>query len=143
MKKILILIIFLLIICFSSLTFASEKTIKKDTYLFKIASYKIGKNWTKKHTAYQILFTAITVIDWGQTLHISKRPDRYRETNEILGSHPSRNKVNTLIPLGIVTHTTISFLLPPTYREIWQLIWIGIEIQAVQSNFSIGVKIDF
>ena len=95
---------------------------------------------------------AVTCIDWGQTRYISTHGNQYYENNPILGRHPSLDKVNTLVPLGIIGHAVIAAALPKHYtifgfdvhpRLIWQGVWIGIEIDAVASNFKTGIKYEF
>lgn len=115
-------------------------------------------DWTKMDTALQTAFVAATVADWAQTRQISSQPEfsrpadrtirsytqtRYREMNPILGEHPSTRAVNTYFVTYIITHTTISYLLPKPYRTIWQSVFVGVEIAYVRSNYNIGLKIKF
>ena len=103
---------------------------------------KRGK-WTKKDTAYQLTFTALTLADWGQTRHTAQNPDKFYEKNPILGKHPSTGKVDLYFASCILGHSIISYLLPEKPRRIWQNFWIAIESYCVISNNTIGVKIDF
>lgn len=109
-------------------------------------------NWTKEDTVYQAAFVTTALADWGQTLYISKNPDRFYETNRLLGEHPSTADVNTYFPLAILAHTGVAIVLPSKMkildyefnpRRIWQAVWIGVESFYVARNASIGVKIDF
>lgn len=106
-------------------------------------AYTFGDNWTKENTNLQAAFVAVAVADWGQTLCIANNPDRFYETNPLLGIHPSRGRVNTYFPIVIGLHTAVAVALPPTYRRWWQLIWIGIETGTIMNNASMGIKLDF
>lgn len=99
--------------------------------------------WTQEDTKYQTAFIMTALVDWGQTLYIARNPDEYEENNRILGSHPSRDKVNMYFPIAIGLHTAVAVALPKDYRRVWQLIWIGIETGMIVHNASIGIKVDF
>jgi hypothetical protein len=86
----------------------------------------------------QLAYTMATMIDWKQTLNIVK-DDRYYEINPILGKHPSRERVNTLIPLGIAAHWLIAWWLPKEYRATWQGGWLLVETTAIVHNYSVGL----
>lgn len=91
----------------------------------------------------QALFTGICLMDWSQTIEISRNPQKYHETNMALGKHPSEKRVNTLIPAGIISHALITWAIPKEWRPYWQYIWIGIEIDAVHTNLRSGIAIKF
>jgi len=96
-----------------------------------------------KEAVAQTIFTGICIWDWTQTLHISRHPEKYREVEFSLGDHPSKARVNTLIPLGIVSHGLVTWALPHKYRPYWQYVWIGIEANAVYTNYRSGIRISF
>jgi hypothetical protein len=111
-------------------------------------AYTFGENWTKEDTAYQAAFVTLATVDWMQTRWMVKHDWQwdgkgYCELNPFLGSHPSEGKINTMIPLGIITHTLIAIALPPKARRIWQGLFIIGEIGAIGNNASAGVKLDF
>lgn len=99
--------------------------------------------WTKTDTTFQIAYTTLHVMDWGQTLDISKNTEKWHETNPILGRHPSCEKVNYYFATTLIGHTAIAYILPKDYRRIWQMVWIGIEAGYVIHNASIGIKMRF
>ena len=104
-----------------------------------MTEYRFAKKWTKTDTALEMTYIGLTLIDWGQTRCIVK--ENYEETNIILGKHPSMEKVDTLIPLGIAAHAVLAGALPPKYRRYWQVFWIGVEGSAVLHNYNIGLRI--
>ena len=99
--------------------------------------------WTRADTYREVAYVIITTADWSQTLQSADHPEKWTEMNPILGKHPSRSRVNTLIPLGMVLHAGIAYILPRPYREWWQYAWIGIETAAVGKNLSVGIGIGF
>lgn len=106
-------------------------------------AYKFADNWTKTDTAYQGVVITALAVDMGQTLYISKNPNKYYEMNPLLGKHPSQDKVIGYFLGGMIAHTAFAMALPPTYRRIWQYVFIGIEGLVIGRNYSIGVGIDF
>ena len=112
------------------------------------AEYKFAENWTKTDTAYQATFLAITAVDWMQTRWMAKNDwqwdgEYHHESNPILGDYPDSKRVDTLVPLGMLAHTIVSMALPPDYRRIWQVLWIGVEGYCVTTNYSAGVHLEF
>ena len=107
------------------------------------ASFDIRPDpWTREQILLQGAATALTLIDWRQTLYIEENPDKYFETNFILGKHPSEGRINTYFALVtggkiLATH----YLIPTEWREWWLGANIVIEGYYVHGNFKIGVKI--
>lgn len=88
-------------------------------------------------------FVGLAVLDWNQTLQIAKHPDRYSETNPVIGHHPSTERVNLLMPAGIVLHALVTYALPRKYRPFWQYVWIGEETACVYQNWKSGLTVRF
>lgn len=104
--------------------------------------------WTSTDTAMQITYTVLHVIDWGQTLDVSKHPIRAggvpaSETNPVLGKHPSVGAVNTYMASTLAGHAVASYLLPGKWRTAWQVAGIGIEAYVVGRNYSLGFHATF
>ena len=102
-----------------------------------------ASDWTKADTVRELTFAALVVVDWGQTLNIADHPTKHKEYNPILGRHPSRGDVNLYMPLAIIVHGTVSYLLPQKYRKWWQYITIGTEAVTISHNFSLGIGVTF
>ncbi len=108
--------------------------------------------WDGTDTALQTLFITATVMDMTQTLHAFRhRQVRYEESNPLLGRNPSVGRINAVIPTSIIAHTAIAVVLPKEMdlfgetihpRAIWQCFWIGVELEAVQHNRSIGLGLN-
>lgn len=114
-----------------------------------------GDDWTREDTHRQAALTALFVVDWAQTRWSIKHNEEfpceknaqpcgfYKEQNPFLGEHPNIGKVNNLIGASIIGHAAIAYMLPRGWREGWQYVWIGIEINAVYYNHSAGIKLKF
>ena len=107
-------------------------------------------DWSKTDIVLQSAYTAVTIIDWGQTLNISKNTNKFEEQNFMLGQHPSKSKVNIYFPVMITANFIVSALIPNKCeifsvkcRNVWQSIYLFDETQAVVRNFKIGIKVEF
>jgi hypothetical protein len=91
----------------------------------------------------ELVFVGLALIDWLQTVNFTQNLDDGRhELNPILGPHPSRARVNTLIPLGIVLHVGIAYMLPKGWmRTTWQMTFIVVETITVTNNIVVGAGI--
>ena len=114
----------------------------KFLFLFLISFNCIAQDqWTESDSYRETAYVVVTAVDWNQTLQINSHG--LRESNVILGSHPSDSRINTLIPASMFAHYYIATLLPTEYRKAWQYTWIGIETGYIFNNFSLGLKIKF
>jgi hypothetical protein len=86
--------------------------------------------------------TALIVADWSQTLQLADNPHRWGELNPILGRHPSKGRVNTLLSLAVISNGG-ALLLPKTPRRIWYAAVTVLEAIAVIHNLSVGASIGF
>ncbi len=110
-----------------------------------------GEKWSKADTSREVVWEGLHVMDWGQTRYIAKHPDKYRELNPILGSHPSQNRVDIYMGSGLLLHPVISaYLSPQEYailgikvrpRSLWQYFTITLSGGCVINNASIGVRV--
>jgi len=99
--------------------------------------------WTKNQVLLQGATSTLNVIDWGQTLDIADRPDKYYETNPILGEHPSRAEVNKYFACLMGTQILITHLLPSKYRKYWLSLNIAVSGYYVHNNYRIGLRVNY
>ncbi len=89
-------------------------------------------------------FLALSVIDWGQTVDISKRPNEYYEKyNFILRGHPSTWKTHVYFASSILANYLIVDILPKTLRKMWLGGGIALELFMTANNASIGLNVRF
>ncbi len=100
-------------------------------------------SWGKEDYAREIAWQAINLVDWNQTLSIADQPDKYKEYNPILGSHPDRGEVNLYFAAGALAHIAVIHVLPKKCRPYFQYLSIGFSGICVMNNFSIGLKVGF
>ncbi len=102
----------------------------------------------------QGVFTGLVYVDYRQTVDFIDykkttesecciRTVEYKETNFILGENPTRNEVNALIFIGLLSHTIALWAIPSEYRVYWQSISITMEINAVSANHRNGFKVQY
>jgi hypothetical protein len=108
--------------------------------------------WTTEDKMLEGTWQTLHAIDWSQTLNISDREDRYHEINPLIGEHPSRTKVNTVMGAAALLHPIVVNWLPRKVkvfgfdlpaRAIFQSISISSTGGLVTSNFDIGLRITF
>lgn len=98
--------------------------------------------WTKDDMTFQVGYTLLHIVDWGQTLDIENHP-RHFERNPILGRHPSRSEVHTYFATTLGLHWLIARALPRKWRNHFQASTIAIQFGVVKDNFEGGISIDF
>ena len=102
--------------------------------------------WDKEELTLASIFTAATIIDWGQTRDIVKtnhKEIKYRETNLYLGENPSMGKVDTYMPLAIIASLTAAHYLPKKYRKAFLFGLSLLELNALRNNHSLGLRVKF
>lgn len=116
-------------------------------------------NWTQGDSIRQGAIVALQTADYLQTRTIAvemvpesytERPNgsserfyahpRWRETNPMLGEHPTTGQVNIFFAAGIIGNAVISYALPPRYRAWWQAASIGLEGYYVGRNYQAGIR---
>jgi len=99
--------------------------------------------WSTTDTVMEATYATVHIMDWQQTRLIAKRQGQWKETNGILGGHPSRDRVDAWFAGTLAGHALISYLLPDKWRTAWQALTIGIEATTVVRNYQLGVKVAF
>jgi hypothetical protein len=99
-------------------------------------------SWTRSDVALEAAYAALALADWGQTNTIAATPGFY-EKNPLLGRKPSRTATGLYFPAMVVGHAAVSYLLPSTWRRVWQCVTIGYEGAAVLGNFQAGIQLRY
>lgn len=102
-----------------------------------------ASDWKEADTDRQIAYLLLHAVDWGQTRNIARNPHEYYEFNPLLGEHPSVKRVDSYMLASALTHTAISYVLPPKWREAFQQVTLSVKSGLVDHNFSIGLRIDY
>jgi hypothetical protein len=99
-------------------------------------------DWTTGQKAAEAGYLAAVVVDWHQTREGQATPGM-RETNPVLGDHPSNAKVNAWFIGSNVAQFLIADALPSDLRNYWLTAGIVFEFSVVKNNKEIGLKVQF
>jgi hypothetical protein len=112
-------------------------------------SYK----WTKADKVGQVMVLGAMTMDWLQTKYIATHGNEYRETNPMLGDHPSKGQVNAYFAGLAAFNVGMSALLPSKIvinddivfrpRLMWQTSTFLGHGWAVISNYNLGVGMEW
>jgi len=111
-------------------------------------SYK----WTKADKVGQVMVLGAMTMDWLQTKYIATHGNEYRETNPMLGEHPSKGQVNAYFAGLAAFNVATSCLLPSEIivndykfkpRLMWQTSTFLGHGYAVISNYNLGVGMEW
>jgi hypothetical protein len=103
----------------------------------------LSEPWDRADLALGGVAVSALVVDWGQTRYIAKHPERYRETNPILGDHPSVGRVNAYFAGSILATALIADWFRPMNRKLFLGAVAAVEIAVTNRNRSLGVKLSF
>ena len=110
--------------------------------LFSSHAYA-GDPWDRTDKVLGVGAATMLMIDWGQTRYIAKHPERYTETNRILGEHPSVGSVNNyFLAVGIGSYF-LANALPSEYRKAMLAGAIAVDIYYTKRNRGLGIKVEF
>lgn len=111
-------------------------------FLFSINACAFDE-WTSDDKTREAVYLAVDAIDWLQTRNIARNPDKYYETNPILGQHPSVGRVNVYFASMMLAHIGIVTALPNKYRAAFQFTSIVYEVNYVAGNYRLGISAKF
>jgi hypothetical protein len=104
-------------------------------------------DWDKADRILLGVHGALWVADWGQTRDIARQPDKYYETNPILGKHPTVQEVDLyFISVGILgafIADQVGERIGSVPRKLLLVVWIIDQAGSVSNNHKIGLKINF
>ncbi|MDH5301144.1 MAG: hypothetical protein OEW58_07265 [Gammaproteobacteria bacterium] len=105
-----------------------------------------AENWSNHDTAWEATYMAVHLADWGQTRDIAAHCNgdlNYYEKNPLLGSCPSTTTVDVYFLTTGVLHYKIAQTLSPRYRRMFQVGTLALQINSINNNKKIGLKISF
>jgi hypothetical protein len=86
--------------------------------------------------------TAI-VIDWAQTRYIADNPDRFIETNNVLGPHPTTGEVNAYFVKLLAFQNGVYYFLPENLKPVWTTGALVYWVDLISDNREIGIRMQF
>lgn len=108
--------------------------------LFLWPSILCAEDWSKTDTSFQGMYTALLIADWMQTKKISKS-NNHRETNIMIGDHPSEDKTDLYFTATAIINYQIAKRLSKPYRRYWQSFWTLFQFGFVEHNRRLGFKV--
>ena len=97
---------------------------------------------TARDWSLEAAFGGALLVDYGQTRDL-KNHSELRETNPLLGSHPTDVRIRNYMLGAAIGHAAVTYLLPPEYRPYWQAGTLIIEVGVIQHNYSLGLGMRF
>jgi len=121
--------------------------------LILISCTTVHYKWTKADKIGQVMALTALTADWLQTRYIASHGNEYRETNFILGEHPSKGQVNAYFAGLAAFNVGASMILPSKIvigddvvlkpRLMWQTSTFLGHGYAVISNYNLGVGMEW
>lgn len=121
--------------------------------LLLVSCSSVSYKWTKADKIGQIMALTALTADYLQTRYIASHGDEYRETNFILGEHPSKGQVNAYFAGLAAFNIGASMILPSKViigddivlkpRLMWQTSTFLGHGYAVISNYNLGVGMEW
>jgi hypothetical protein len=102
-----------------------------------------GDPWETTEYALAGAAVAALAVDWGQTRHIAKNPNRFNEKNPMLGTTPSVGKVDAYFVGAMVGTVALAHVLPSDWRQLFLAGVLVVELNVAQQNRSLGIKMAF
>lgn len=99
-------------------------------------------DWTASEKGWAAAWLATRAVDWAQTRHIARHPDRFRELNPMIGAHPSLGAVNRHFLFTTAAGLLAAHYLP-AYRKQMLQVWFAVGVGMTVRNAAIGVRIAF
>lgn len=101
--------------------------------------------WTSTDTLLSGAYVGVQFVDWMQTREICRHPG-LRESNPVLGDHPSAGAVNRHFLKTTITDLALAYVLkkvaPPWVSRTFQSMNIGIEINCINTNRKNGIQVN-
>jgi hypothetical protein len=103
--------------------------------LFLVPSRTFGED---RSLLYGVL--GLEAIDWMQTRYISRNPDKFKERNPILGSRPSKSKVDAYFATVMLMTTILYELSSKEARDIIIITIGATELGSIGFNLTTGIR---
>lgn len=107
-----------------------------------ISSTAFATSWSYEEKWMLLGVSVLHITDWRQTQMIVKNPDRFYETNRMLGKQPSMSEVNRHFLMSGILLGTIAHLVPE-WRKPLLMTYITVQTINVSKNFHIGLRVEF
>lgn len=100
------------------------------------------KDWDSTDKQLFVVSETSLFADWMQTKKIAENPNRWSETNPIIGVHPSVGRVNTYFLSAMIGNYFLADYLGENRRLYLGVIALG-EGLTVKHNLALGLSVGF
>ena len=101
-----------------------------------------AREWTTEEKWTGAAALTLSVIDWAQTRHIAKNPDKWRELNPVLGTNPSVGRVNTYFAMSIAGAAVAAHFMPKWRLPLLRT-FVVYQFAVTARNAHVGIRMDF
>ena len=101
-----------------------------------------AREWTTEEKWTGAAALTLSVIDWAQTRHIAKNPDKWRELNPMLPDHPTLGQVNRHFIQGLALTGIVAHFLPDHRLTILRTV-AAFQLGVTARNAFIGIRMEF
>ena len=101
-----------------------------------------ARSWTEAEKGWAAAAVTFTLIDWAQTRHIARNPDRWRELNPLLPQHPTLGQVNRHFIRSIAAGAALVYFLPEYRLPILKTITV-VQFGVTARNAYLGIRMEF
>lgn len=99
-------------------------------------------DWTPPERAWAAAWLATRAVDWAQTRHVARNPERFRELSPLLDRHPSLGDVNRHFLVTTAAGLLAAHYLPQ-YRTRMLQVWFAVGVGLTVRNAAIGIRMEF
>lgn len=92
---------------------------------------------------WQAAANTLMLLDWAQTRNIARNPERWYETNPLLGNHPSAAEVDVYFLASLITINGVGTALPKRWSRHWFQAFAFHQALHVLSNQQLGISVRF
>jgi hypothetical protein len=85
----------------------------------------------------------LLIADWNQTKTIVRNPEHHRETNLLLGNHPSMHKLDAYMSILLIANPLVVWACPKEIRPYFQFSVFSVELHCVSYNMACGLSTHF
>jgi len=100
-------------------------------------------SWTDGQKQLGTALFVATSVDWLQTRNIANSPEKWHETNPLIGKHPSTAKVDGYFLSSVLLGALVLDSLPSEYRTIALQAGVVLELGVVANNARLGIGMKF
>lgn len=101
-----------------------------------------AREWTTEEKWTAAAAASLLVVDWAQTRHIAKNPDKWRELNPMLPDHPTLGQVNRHFIQGLALWGLAAHFLPDHRLTILRTVAV-FQLGVTARNAYLGIRMDF